>query len=560
MDARNRSLPDWLTKVRTHQLVLPRFQRMEAWGYQGVKDLLQTVVDGLPAGATLTLDVGDKLPFVSRPVRGAPETGERTAELLLDGQQRVTALWRSLNDDYPNRTYFVVVPENQSERPLIDPVARWVRDGHRFPLWADSPQEAWSRRHVPVRLLRPDDRAETELWNWAHEAVKGNPAEENELLRLLIPLRGKFAGFNLPYLALPVGTDPAVALHVFIKMNTQTVPLSAFDIVVAQVEEAAGESLHDLVEGLEGAAPGLSAYISPPEFALSVSALMQGRAPSETGYLGLDFRRMVEEWRLLVEGARQTVLFLQQERVFDAQRLPTISVLGPLAALWSFVTNQPDARGNAQILFRKYLWRSFFTERYERAAATAALQDYRALKDLLLGVGSEADVPCFNGAAFPLPDREILMQASWPRTRDRLARAILLLSLRGGAYDFADGTEATREHLAHREYHHLYPVALLGAGEYEEGEADRALNCALVTWKTNRTISAKEPLTYLLERAEASLLNEPEVRRRLASHALSYDDLASGDYRKFLANRAEQLAPGVEALCRGEPWFPAIPR
>jgi hypothetical protein len=65
---------------------------MEAWGYREVTDLLQTVLDGLPAGATLTLEVGDKLPFVSRTVKGAPATGERIAELLLDGQQRITAL------------------------------------------------------------------------------------------------------------------------------------------------------------------------------------------------------------------------------------------------------------------------------------------------------------------------------------------------------------------------------------------------------------------------------------------------------------------------------------
>jgi hypothetical protein len=179
---------------------------------------------------------------------------------------------------------------------------------------------------------------------------------------------------------------------------------------------------------------------------------------------------------------------------------------------------------------------------------------------LVLGVGSEANVPCFDSATYPLPDREILMQASWPRKRDRLARAILLLSLRGGAFDFADGAEATREHLSHREYHHLFPVAFLGAGEYEEGEADRALNCALITWKTNRTISATEPLAYLLERAEASLLREAEVRRRLASHAIPYESLAGGDYWRFLADRAEMLLPAIKALCQGEPWFPEVPR
>lgn len=140
MDARNRRLPDWLTRIRTRQIVLPRFQRMESWGYRYVSDLLTTVLHGLPAGAVLTLEVGDRPPFVYRPMKGAPETGERIAELLLDGQQRLTALWRSLTDDYPDRTYFVALPVDSGEVPYVIPVSRWMKNGSRYPLWAEFPE------------------------------------------------------------------------------------------------------------------------------------------------------------------------------------------------------------------------------------------------------------------------------------------------------------------------------------------------------------------------------------------------------------------------------------
>jgi hypothetical protein len=36
IEARNRPLPDWFTRIRTHQTVLPRFQRFEAWGHASV--------------------------------------------------------------------------------------------------------------------------------------------------------------------------------------------------------------------------------------------------------------------------------------------------------------------------------------------------------------------------------------------------------------------------------------------------------------------------------------------------------------------------------------------
>src|SRR5436190_10168315 len=111
MDARNRSLREWLNRIRTGQLQLPRFQRFEAWGTREVADLIQTVIDQLPAGAALVLEIGDKAPFHHRSMSGAPTPTERMTELLLDGQQRLTAMWRALTEDYPDRTYFIDVRE-----------------------------------------------------------------------------------------------------------------------------------------------------------------------------------------------------------------------------------------------------------------------------------------------------------------------------------------------------------------------------------------------------------------------------------------------------------------
>jgi len=77
MDARNRNLREWLNRIRTGQLQLPRFQRYEAWGGSEIADLLQTVVDGLPAGAALVLEIGDKAPFHHRQLARAPVPKEK---------------------------------------------------------------------------------------------------------------------------------------------------------------------------------------------------------------------------------------------------------------------------------------------------------------------------------------------------------------------------------------------------------------------------------------------------------------------------------------------------
>jgi hypothetical protein len=564
MEARNRYLPDWITRIKNRQIVLPRFQRMEAWGHNEVADLLQTVLDGLPAGAALVLEVGDSVPFRSRPMVGAPEQGDRIAELLLDGQQRLTALWRSLTDNYLRRTFFIRLPdpsetrddEEEANKPSIFSQGRWKRNGRLYPVWVDSPKECWRRRLIPVRLFRPDSEAEQELYVWAGEAVDNDPIQVIDITKVATPLRQRFAQFNLPFLGLPVGTPKPVTIDVFVKMNTRMVRLTTFDIIVAQIEEAAGESLHDLVNGLSSQVPNLAFYIDPKDIVLPASSLIQNRSPNQRGQMELDFEKVVQDWPQLIQGVERAVRFLEQERVLDRARLPTESVLAPLIALWSIAPEGGDELGNTQILLRRYLWRSFFSERYDRAAATAALQDYRALRDVITGKGDISAVPCLDEARFPLPEIPELVQARWPKYKDRLARALLCLMVRGGAYDIADGAEAIREHLRSREYHHLYPVAHLRDSGIEEEEAYRALNCALITWKTNRTISAKKPLEYLLERSEASDLGEAEIRWRLRTHAIDYDVLSAGDYDNFLNHRAETLLQGIRALADGIPWTP----
>lgn len=121
MEARNRTLKDWFSRVRTGQVKLPRFQRHEAWGPGEISALLSTVIRGLPAGATLVLEIGDVEPFHSRFLATAPEGTERVSEHLLDGQQRLTTLWRALHDNYEARTYFVKVAQDGSADEDDDP-------------------------------------------------------------------------------------------------------------------------------------------------------------------------------------------------------------------------------------------------------------------------------------------------------------------------------------------------------------------------------------------------------------------------------------------------------
>jgi hypothetical protein len=552
IDAHNRCIPDWFTRIRTRQTALPRFQRFEAWSHSTVAQLFNTILQDLPVGAVLVLEIGNEEPFISRSIAGVPATGERVTEHLLDGQQRLTALWRGLNNNYQDRTYFLYLrPDDESGMPFyVDSIARWRQpnDKERRPFWANNHSKQWERGMVPLDLCAPGDEAVQRFNLWLKEVI--DDAEKRESVKDEIwKVRQKFATFNLPYLALPVQTKPSTALDVFIKMNTSAASLSTYDIVVAQVEAGMGTSLNDLVAETRSVCPTIANYYDPEGLTLAASALLQGRPPTNASYMLKEFgANLVGNWERYDRGVTRAATFLEEERIFDSARLPTDVVVPMLVALWADAPEGLDPEGRARFILRKYLWRAFFTTRYEKATATRAVADYHELRAYIADPGA-ARPAIFDDNQYPLPQQNELIAAGWPKMKDRLARAILVLALRQGGMDLADGGTASRTSLPRREYHHLFPAAHLRRSETPEADIFRSLNCALVTWRTNRTISDKEPERYLAERRTADDPSDEEIRERLASHLIPFDQMIAGNYEEFLLARAKMIEAAMKKLC-----------
>lgn len=553
MEARNRTLPDWMTRVRTRQIVLPRFQRFEAWSYGQITSLLNTVLKELPAGAILTLEIGEKEPFHSRPIVGAPTEGEKVIEHLLDGQQRLTSFWRALNDLYQDRTYLIKIEEDEElELPFYaTSISRYEKNEDKYPLWANSPVELWKRKFIPVCFLRPDTEAEEAFKQWAKEASNGDMDTLLDIHDVGNKLRNKFSIFNIPFLSLPVSTKPEIALDVFIQMNTSSSPLSPFDIVVAQIEAASGKSLHGYIEELKKEVPSLTRYNAPDDIVLPVAALLGNKLPSKGTYLSSDFSSSFDEnWPIIKTGIKKAIAFLVDEKILDSRRLPSDVVVYVLSALWGKADEGLDQEGEVRSILRKYIWRAFFTERYDRTTNSRAFSDYKELLKIINGEKGKPEI--FNEEQYPIAGTEELKSSSWPYRKDRLARAILAVGLKSGGFDFADGAPASYENLQAREYHHVFPYAWLSEKGYEDYQINKALNCALISWRTNRNISAKIPSDYIRERMEASSLGQVEVERRLESHLIPVSELMSDNYEEFIEVRAQLMKKVADKLCSGQ--------
>lgn len=587
MEARNRNLRDWYGKISRGEIKLPRFQRHEAWDRRRISSLLETVVLDLPLGITLTLEVGLEEQFISRFLETSePIEGAKVLEHLLDGQQRLTALWRAFHNNYEWETYFIHIEEfdkYDGDQDLPD-MAVFCRtryskqNGERYPLWCDDPAQCLRRGYIPTQLLKPED-IHDDVDRWVEQATAPlEPEDGKDELKSFYDfrkrvsdrikdLRSIIANYNLPYLSLPSNTDKSVALDVFIKMNTNSKPLSQYDVIVAEVESVMDSSLHDLQESLDRKYPNVKKYGELPDMILTTSALLQDALPNQRGAWDMDKRVMVEKWEVMETGLERMCEFLRNEGILDRKRLPTNAVLAVIAALYSYIPESGDKRGIDELLLKKYLWHAFFTERYENSAATYAFADFIALKRVILGGekedGSkyiEVDVPIFTEHAFV--DEEELLTAEWPKRATIRGRAVLAVACRLGALDFSTGEKLDVTDIEHRHYHHLYPDALLKEAKIN---SYLALNCALISDATNMKIGRKDPVKYLKDRYEWT--SEAIVKERLRSHLIPIPELANGgyeeldevekerklrtDFEQFLRRRAELVMKAARLLAEG---------
>lgn len=395
MDTRARKIKDWLDDVRRGVVRLPRFQRDEVWTPRHVEDFLWAILKDRPLGVFLVLEVDtNSQPFRTRPLKGGPDNGNACSQHLLDGQQRLTALWRSFNDNYEQHTFYVTFEETGDgiNESGVLAVSKRGRDRNKI----GKPALEFSERWVPLRILAPGEVGLKLSMQWRKQATKDE--RDLESLELLIErLRGNFNTAIIPYLPLPQRTSPDEAIDIFVETNRSSVILSPYALAVAQMESETSESLQEKVDDLISEVPAIKALDSQVgDLILKVQCLLENMKPTYGNYHNIRFRRLAREWRRIREGVKWTTEMLGDLGICTEQRLPTAVPLRVLPALHRHLPRSGAERAKALRLIQKYLWSAFLTNRYERQANDRLKEDYDALVDVLKRKKRESDVPALK--------------------------------------------------------------------------------------------------------------------------------------------------------------------
>ena len=564
ISAEHFTVKEWLDRVDTGIAQIPEFQRDIVWPKQTKVKFLNAILKNRPVGCLLLLKVkqSDEVPFDPRPIEGArPSSAKPIEYLILDGQQRITALWTALMGKNETRTFFISCKDPSNSEGDVRSEAKRS--------WHHDPKQCLDRGLVPLSLLRfaPLSEGRQEVNAWIDTALAGGQGNPDAVIKKQRALEGWIANhseqvrnFKIPHLLMPEETTPDQAIETFVQSNTQSISLKKFDIATAHTLGLGNDNLRSSRGRAWDEIAGVQKYVDLPtlgDLLLKVSCLRSNLPPTQSNYnkrVVLD--DVAENLEEIIAGVRWVVELLEEDRIWDSRRLPSVVPFRVLPALFACLSEKSVERGAMIKTARAYLWRAFLTDRYKSAAASLLKEDYDGLRDVFQNGGTlKRKVPIWR---CKLPNVEEIQGATWPN-RSALPKALLAVSLRRGARDIGSGEEIRQSSINNREYHHIFPEAYLER-RARTVPPHLAMNCMLVRGRTNKEASDKPPLEYLqslVVRLAGSRVGDKDFRVRLDSHLVPMSDLGIGKksvaacYRTFLHHRALMVSRDMKALANG---------
>lgn len=245
-------LSELMRDVTSGKAQLPEFQRSWTWDDGRIRGILASLSQGYPMGAIMHLECGnEKVKFKYRPIEGVKNVAVAPDYLILDGQQRLTSMYRTTcsTDAVLTKTdkgkeikrfYYLdmkkCLDDNEDRYDAIVPVPedRKVKtDFDRKVLLDLSTKELeYENEMFPINIIFDGSARE----DWAdgykeyHEYGKDFMERYKQFRTEVIET---ITGYKLPVITLGRETPREAVCKVFENVNTGGVALTVFELVTA---------------------------------------------------------------------------------------------------------------------------------------------------------------------------------------------------------------------------------------------------------------------------------------------------------------------------------------
>ncbi|MEU5198905.1 DUF262 domain-containing protein [Streptomyces scabiei] len=549
-------LSNVVTRIRSGDIALPDFQRDFVWDSSKTEELIQSIISEFPVGTLLFWKQGSESLFASRNFEGAPPLGDKKpVDLVLDGQQRLTALYQALTGTGDERFYLKVDEfiENSSGRIFDFHEVKFDRAIISVPVATNQTQEKRNSEiltpaHFPVAEVSSFDDWLDEYVEVLNESDPGIDQKATKSLyrkmrdKYVIPLRS----YGLPVVTLPETTPIEAVCTIFETLNRTGKPLGPFELLTARYFPQ-GVYLRDDWEEAQSSYKTLVDFsIDPYNVLQAVCLRAHGSAQRSDVLKKLEAGDIKEHWNPVIKGFAGVLDMLQADCGLVAPKwLPYGKLLIPMAAAWPEISAlDPLDRASSYARLQKFYWCSVFTTNYDQGANSQVGADYARLRTW--AVSGAGDPP---EAVQDLPISAATFRTASVR-RKALYSGLMSLLVTSRAEDFHTGQAMTPHRVSESKIdsHHIFPKAYLKRQGSEES-SELVLNRSLIDAETNRIIKDRAPSVYLAEMAET--YGADKLRSVLASHAIGSDDSSAvirDDYEAFLGERLEIVVKMVERV------------
>lgn len=569
MRTNDRTITDLMKAVQSGAAQLPDFQRGWVWDDNRIKALIASIIHNYPVGAAMFLTYGNPdIQFKYKAIEGAIVSNEIVpAELILDGQQRLTSIFNALYSDKPvhtktdkgkeiERYYYINIakaldPSAENDDVILSvPKTRQVTGefGREVILDLSSSQKEYEQKLMPLNIIL--DSSKWQTWQSQYYAYyQYSPAVTKEFMdfttKILIPV----SQYQMPVILLDKDTPKEAVCQVFENVNTGGVSLTVFELVTAVYAMDSFPLREDWETRKEKYLNGdILTIVTATDFLTALTLLSSYKSGGivkckKKDVLNLPLTEYKKYADLLTLGFQEAERLLEEERIFSSRDLPYSTQLIPLAVLCTLLLNGNLIKvTNVKNKLKKWYWCGVFGELYGSANETRYSYD---VPDVMEWITDGAETPRTCTEAYFAPTRLLSMQSR----QSAAYKGIMALILKNHALDFISGREMdfTVYQSEKIDIHHIFPQDFCIKQNYPKTKWNSIINKTPISASTNREIGGSAPHKYLSKIEKKGQVDPDTLDSYLSSHWIDSSLARTNSFNEFIIERAIMLLDAISA-------------
>lgn len=565
-DSSKRDLSAFLQQIKDGTIQLPDFQREWRWKNTKVRRLLASVSLSYPIGAVMLLKTGNpNVRFKQRLIEGVDiDNPPEPDSLILDGQQRLTALYQALFSDKPVSTigsrqrqlkvwYYIDIAKavesdfRERDEAIIEiPENKKLAKSGQPTLDLSSSEKEYENGLFPLRyIFDPID------WGAGYERFWSGENEDKIGIyrRFQREIIKQFDKYELPYIELSKETPRAAVCQVFQRLNTANESLNVFDLLTAKFAVdnfQLRENWSELKQELTGEQEAhVLQSLTNMAFLTAITLLATAKS-GKPGCRSEDINEVTLEeyqhWATKVsEALKNATRLLYELKIFRDKDVPYPTQLVSLAVILVKLGENFRKAGVRRNIIRWY-WCGVFSEEYGRNFELTLLGDLEVPNWC---IGKDISEPNIIKSAKFTDSRLVNLS-----TRNSASyRGISALLMHDGCRDFLTGETIDLQKYFDDEIdiHHIFPRDWCKEEGIDSKRCNSIINKTPLAYSTNRKIGNKPPSKYLRLIMKENNLSKDDMDEILRSHAIEPETLWRDDFQSFFKKRKEALLIRIES-------------